>query len=111
MAGEAFGAYVDMRADAPSFGAVVTVTLVPGTQVLVPKGVGNGFQAVAPGSTQYLYCFDHEWAPGMAGLACSPLDPALGIEWPLPIDPADRRQVSEKDLAAPLFADIHGADR
>lgn len=111
VAGEAFGAYVDMRKGSPSFGAVVTVALLPGTQVLVPKGVGNGFQAVAPGSTQYLYCFDHEWAPGMAGLACSPLDPALGIAWPLPIDPDDRGQVSEKDLAAPLFADLHGADR
>jgi dTDP-4-dehydrorhamnose 3,5-epimerase len=90
---------------------VVTVTLVPGTQVLVPKGVANGFQATAPGSTQYLYCFDQEWAPGMAGLACSPVDPALGIDWPLPVDPADRTQISEKDLNAPLLADLEGAER
>lgn len=111
VAGEAFGAYVDTRRDSSTFGKVVTVTLTPGTQVLVPRGVANGFQATAEGSTQYLYCFDQEWAPGMAGVACSPLDPALGIDWPLPVDPADRAQVSEKDLAAPLFADIHGADR
>lgn len=110
VSGEAFGAYVDFRPESATFGAVVTVTLVPGAQVLLPKGVGNGFQATAPGSTQYLYCFDHEWAPGMAGLACSPLDPALGIDWPLPIDTADRAQVSEKDLNAPPFDQIHGAD-
>ncbi len=111
VSGEAFGAYVDTRPHSVTHGAVVTVTLVPGSQVLVPRGVANGFQATAPGTTQYLYCFDHEWAPGMAGVACSPLDPALGIGWPLPIDPSDRAQVSEKDLNAPLFADIDGADR
>jgi dTDP-4-dehydrorhamnose 3,5-epimerase len=103
VAGEAFGAYVDLRADSPTAGAVVTLRLLPGTQVLVPRGVGNGFQALAP-RTQYLYCFDQEWRPGMAGVACSPLDPALGIEWPLPIDPTDRAQVSEKDLGAPPAA-------
>lgn len=111
VAGEAFGAYVDTRPGSATRGAVVTVTLVPGTQVLVPRGVANGFQATAPGDTQYLYCFDQEWAPGMAGVACSPLDPALGIPWPIPIDPDDRAQVSEKDLKAPLFADIDGVFR
>ena len=64
VAGEAFGAYVDTRRESSTFGKVVTVTLTPGTQVLVPRGVANGFQAVAEGTTQYLYCFDQEWAPG-----------------------------------------------
>jgi dTDP-4-dehydrorhamnose 3,5-epimerase len=111
VAGEAFGAYVDLRPRSATSGQVVTVQLVPGTQVLVPQGVANGFQATGEGSTQYLYCFDQEWAPGMAGLACSPLDPALGIHWPLPVDAADRAQVSEKDLNAPPLADLLGADR
>jgi dTDP-4-dehydrorhamnose 3,5-epimerase len=111
VAGEAFGAYVDLRADSPTTGAVVTTTLAPGTQVLVPKGVGNGFQATGEVPTQYLYCFDQEWVPGMAGVACGPLDPALGIPWPLPIDPADRRQISEKDRDAPRFADLLGGER
>lgn len=109
VAGEAFGAYVDLRPSSPTHGEVVTATLEPGTQVLVPKGVGNGFQATADTPTQYLYCFDQEWVPGMAGVACSPLDPALGIAWPVPIDPDDRAQVSEKDLGAPAFADLQGA--
>ncbi|MDP1819887.1 MAG: dTDP-4-dehydrorhamnose 3,5-epimerase [Acidimicrobiales bacterium] len=108
VAGEAFGAYVDLRPGSSSFGKIVTIRLVPGTQVLVPKGVGNGFQATGPESTQYLYCFDQEWAPGMAGVACTPLDPALGIDWPLPIDLADRRQISEKDRDAPGLADLAG---
>ena len=109
VAGHAFGAYVDTRADSPTRGKVVTVDLRPGTQVLVPRGVANGFQAIADEPTQYLYCFDREWQPGMAGVACNPLDPALGIEWPLPVDVGDRGQISAKDLAAPLFADLEGA--
>jgi dTDP-4-dehydrorhamnose 3,5-epimerase len=97
--GEAFGAYVDLREGSSTHGAVATVALVPGVQVLVPAGVANGFQAVAEGLTQYLYCFDSEWQPGMAGRAMSPLDPDLGIAWPIPIDPSDRAQISEKDAA------------
>jgi len=107
--GSAFGAYVDLRPGSSTHGEVVTVSLEVGTQVLVPRGVANGFQATAPGVTQYLYCFDEEWAPGMAGLACNPLDPALGIQWPIPIDVQDRAQISEKDLSAPRFADLEGA--
>ena len=108
VAGEAFGAYVDLRRESQTYGVVETVTLHPGTQVLVPEGVGNGFQALTDGM-QYAYCFDAEWHPGMAGVACNPLDPALGIDWPLPIDPNDRAQLSAKDAAAPLFADLAGA--
>jgi dTDP-4-dehydrorhamnose 3,5-epimerase len=106
VAGEAFGAYVDLRAGSTTHGQVVTARLRPGTQVLVPPGVGNGFQAVAEGVTQYLYCFDHEWVPGMAGTACSPLDPALDIAWPLPIDPDDPSQISTKDRDSPRVADL-----
>lgn len=105
--GEALGAYVDLRPDSPTSAAVETIRLLPGTQVLVPAGVANGFQAIVDG-TQYLYAFDQEWQPGMAGSACSPLDPALGIEWPIPIDPENRAQVSAKDLAAPSVAGVVG---
>jgi dTDP-4-dehydrorhamnose 3,5-epimerase len=99
--GEAFGAYVDARPDSASRGKVETARLVPGTQVLVPRGVCNGFQSVSPGSTQYLYAFDCEWVPGMAGTAVNPLDPALGIAWPLP---TAGEALSEKDRGLPPLA-------
>ena len=95
VAGRAFGAYVDARPASRSFGAVVTVELDAGIQVLVPKGVCNGFQSLTP--TQYLYSFDAEWVPGMAGIAVHPLDPALGIAWPM--EPV----LSEKDRVQPTF--------
>ena len=61
----------------------------------------DGFQSIGDTPTQYLYCFDSEWVPGMAGTAINPLDPALGIAWPLPVDVADPAQISAKDLNAP----------
>ena len=105
VAGEAFGAYVDARTDSPSYGAVHTQRLRPGTQVLVPKGVCNGFQSVSKRPTQYLYTFDSEWVPGMAGSAVNPFDPALGIAWPVAIDHDDPAVLSAKDAAQPTLAD------
>lgn len=98
-AGEAFGAYLDARAGSPTRGQVVTVPLTVGVQMLVPPGVCNGFQAVSAEGCQYLYCFDAEWSPELAGIAVNPLDPALGIGWPLP------PTMSAKDAAAPAFTD------
>lgn len=104
-AGSAFGAYVDTRPDSPTVGAVVTVDLVPGRQVLVPAGVCNGFQSTSQEPSQYVYCFDAEWVPGMAGTAVNPLDPALAINWPVPIDTANPAQLSAKDAAQPTLAE------
>jgi dTDP-4-dehydrorhamnose 3,5-epimerase len=101
VAGEAFGAYVDVRPDSPSRGTVITARLVKGTQVLVPRGVCNGFQSVSTEPTQYLYSFDHEWAPGMAGAAVHPLDPALAIPWPIPVSLDNPAQLSVKDRGLP----------
>lgn len=105
VAGEAYGVYVDTRAGSPARGRVVTVPLTPGTQVLVPPGVCNGFQSVSVEPTQYLYCFDQEWTPGMAGIAVHPLDPALGVTWPVDIDPTDTSLLSAKDAAQPQLSE------
>lgn len=102
VSGRAHGAYIDTRAGSPTCGAVVEVDLGIGNQVLVPAGVANGFQALEDG-TQYLYCFDAEWVPGMAGTSLTPLDPALGIRWPLAVDPDDPSQLSAKDRDAPRW--------
>jgi dTDP-4-dehydrorhamnose 3,5-epimerase len=103
--GNAFGAYLDLRPESPTYCTVETVALTPGTQVLVPTGVANGFQALSD-YTQYMYCFDREWRPGMSGQSCNPLDPALKIDWPIPVDVADERQLSHKDRTAPTLAEL-----
>jgi dTDP-4-dehydrorhamnose 3,5-epimerase len=104
--GEAFGAYLDARAGSATRGTVVTVALRPGVQVLVPPGVCNGFQATSDPGCQYLYCFDVEWVPGMTGVAVTPLDPDLGIDWPIAPDPTDPSLVSAKDVSAARFAEL-----
>lgn len=104
--GEAFGAYVDARLDSSTFGRVVTERLTPGVQIYVPAGVCNGFQAVSDPGCQYLYCFGVEWRPGMPGTAINPLDPDLGIAWPIMPDLGDPAMVSSKDAAAARFVDI-----
>lgn len=103
--GRGFGAYLDTRPDSPSAGQLETVDLEPGVQVLVPRGVCNGFQACTDGM-QYVYCFDAEWQPGMSGVAVTPLDEDLGIPWPVPIDTSDPSMVSVKDRSAPTWAQL-----
>ncbi|MEO1055985.1 MAG: dTDP-4-dehydrorhamnose 3,5-epimerase [Actinomycetota bacterium] len=105
--GEALAAFVDLRDHSPTRGEVATVELRPGVQVLVPSGVANGFQTLSEVS-QYVYCFDHEWTPDMAGRAVTPLDPTLGVDWPIAIDPSDPSIVSAKDAAAPALHDVLG---
>jgi dTDP-4-dehydrorhamnose 3,5-epimerase len=107
--GTAFGAYVDARPESPTRGVVMTIDLAKGTQVLVPPGVCNGFQCTSPDGCQYLYCFDTEWVAGMAGVAVHPLDPALGIDWPVPVDPDNRAQLSAKDAGLPTLAEVLAA--
>jgi dTDP-4-dehydrorhamnose 3,5-epimerase len=105
VSGEAFGAYLDARENSPTYGNIVTVTLKPGTQVLVPAGVCNAFQSVSENGTQYVYCFTDEWKPGMAGIAFTPLDEALGLQWPIPVDVNNPAQISAKDAGAPKFSE------
>jgi dTDP-4-dehydrorhamnose 3,5-epimerase len=104
--GEAMGAYVDARRNSPTFGRVVTESLTPGVQIYVPAGVCNGFQALSDPGCQYLYCFGEEWRPDMPGVAVNPLDPDLGIAWPIEPDPRDAAMMSAKDAAAAAFADL-----
>jgi dTDP-4-dehydrorhamnose 3,5-epimerase len=106
--GTAFGAWVDARRDSPTFGAVVTEELAVGVQMFVPAGVCNGFQATSEGGCEYLYCFGEEWQPTMAGVAINPLDPDLGIDWPVTVDADDPSLVSAKDAGAPGLAQLRG---
>ena len=103
-AGSALGAYLDARKDSATYGRVLTMPLEVGVQMLVPPGVCNGFQALT--DCDYLYCFDAEWRPDLPGVAVRPIDPALNIGWPLPIQASDPASISAKDATAPLFAEL-----
>lgn len=101
--GRILGAWVDLRAG-DSFGQVVTVEMGPETAVFVPRGVGNGYQALADGTT-YTYLVNEHWsARSKESYTFTNLaDPALGIQWPIPLD---RAELSEADRHRPLLAEV-----
>jgi dTDP-4-dehydrorhamnose 3,5-epimerase len=105
VSGQGFGAWVDARPGSTTFGEIVTATLEIGTQVYVPKGVLNGWQALTEPS-QYLYCFSREWVVDMGGVFVTPLDTSLKIAWPIPLDADNRSQLSAKDVAAPSWETV-----
>lgn len=97
--GRAFGAWVDLR-PGPGFGRVVTREITPGVAVLVPRGVANAFQTLEP-DTVYTYLVNDHWSPAAAYSAVDLADPALGIDWPVPLE---RAIISDRDRANPALA-------
>lgn len=102
--GSVFGAWVDLRQGSETYGRVYTTKLDPSRAIYVPRGVGNSFQALEDG-TVYTYLVDAHWSAELkktytfVNLA----DPALGIEWPIPLDQAT---LSEADKVHPMLADV-----
>ncbi|WP_370616482.1 sugar nucleotide-binding protein [Mumia qirimensis] len=101
MTGTAFGAWVDLR-PGPGFGTTATVDLHPGVAVFVPRGVGNSYQALEDGTT-YAYLVNEHWRPDVTYAAVALDDPALAIQWPIPIADAE---VSDKDRDNPRLEHV-----
>ena len=103
-AGSVFGAWVDLRAGSATYGRVFTATLDPSRAIYVPRGVGNSFQALEDG-TAYTYLVDAHWSAELKGTYTfvSLADPALGIDWPIPLSEAT---LSEADKGHPMLADV-----
>ena len=83
VAGRAFDVAVDLRAGSPTFLKWASVTIDPATSFFIPEGCAHGFQALEDEvGLVYLhsaaYAAEHE-----NGLRAD--DPALAIDWPLPI--------------------------
>jgi dTDP-4-dehydrorhamnose 3,5-epimerase len=101
--GRAYGAYVDIRHDSPTFGIVTSTQMAAGTALFLPKGVCNGFQAVGEHGVDHLYLFASEWRTADESIRMNPFDKELGINWPISIDPGDRNLVSATDANAVSF--------
>ncbi|HET8867892.1 MAG TPA: bifunctional dTDP-4-dehydrorhamnose 3,5-epimerase family protein/NAD(P)-dependent oxidoreductase [Agrococcus sp.] len=101
--GRVFGAWVDLR-EGDSFGATFTIEIDPSIAVFVPRGVGNSFQALEP-DTAYSYLVNDHWSQDAQGeyTFLNLADPTAAIEWPIPLDEAE---LSEKDKAHPMLADV-----
>ena len=102
--GRIFGAWVDLREGSATYGATYCCEVDPSRAVFTPRGVGNSFQALEDG-TAYTYLVNAHWSAELkktytfVNLA----DPALGIEWPIPLEEAT---LSEADKHHPMLADV-----
>ena len=92
---------VDLRAGSGSFGRAVALELSEGSRdmLYLPPGFAHGYQTLTP-ETELLYLHSRPYSPAHeGGLAWD--DPALGIEWPLPVT-----GLSDRDAHHPRLADL-----
>jgi len=96
--GRVWDVAVDLRAGSPTFlrWHAVELSAESGQMFMIPEGCAHGFQVLEPES-ELLYLHTEHYAPQAEGGVCHD-DPALGIQWPLPV--AD---LSQRDRAHPLL--------
>jgi dTDP-4-dehydrorhamnose 3,5-epimerase len=101
--GSIFDVAVDVRAGSPTYGRWVGATLSAqgGEQLFVPRGFAHGYCTLEP-DTEVAYKVDGFYSSECdAGLAWD--DPAIGIEWPIPVGDVI---LSDKDKKLPAFLDF-----
>ena len=99
--GRVFGAWVDLR-EGPSFGAVYTCEIDPSVAVLVPRGVGNAYQTLEPG-TAYTYLVNDHWSADAQYTFLNLADETVNVPWPIALSEAI---LSDKDKAHPRLAEV-----
>lgn len=92
--GKVLDVAVDIREGSPTFGKHVAVELSEENhrQLFIPKGFAHGFSVLSEEAV-FQYKCDNFYAPEYEG-AIALDDPALGIDWRIPVD---KVIISEKD--------------
>ena len=92
--GKVLDVAVDIREGSPTFGKHVAVELSEENhrQLFIPKGFAHGFSVLSEEAV-FQYKCDNFYAPQSEG-AIAWDDPALGIDWRIPVD---KVIISEKD--------------
>lgn len=90
---------VDIRIGSPTFGRSEFVRLDDESRraLYIAEGLGHGFLTLSEEATVVYLC-SQPYAPGREH-GVHPLDPDLGIEWPVEVAP----QLSDRDAAAPTL--------
>lgn len=96
--GRVFDVAVDLRAGSPTFLQWTAAELDEATALFIPKGCAHGFQVLSD-EAHLVYLHSEFYSPEMEGGLRSD-DPAIAIDWPLPL--ANR---SPRDLGFALLTD------
>ena len=110
VAGEIFDVAVDLRRSSPTYGQWVG-TMLSGEnhqQLWLPAGFSHGFLTLSE-QAEVLYKTTDVWSRDCER-AIRWDDPALAIAWPLEALAGAEPQLSEKDAAAPLLAELSEGD-
>lgn len=99
--GRVYDVIVDLRNGSPSFGRHASVLLDADLRnaIYVPEGLAHGFQTLTD-EAEMIYAHSAAYAPGFEG-GVQALDPALGIDWPLPVT-----QRSPRDEGLPALSEV-----
>ena len=103
--GAIFDVVVDLRRGSPTFGRWEGFVLDDESmrQLFVPIGFAHGFCVTSEVADVVYKCSSYYDGATESGIAYD--DPAIGIEWPLGVEPI----VSERDATAPRLADVAAA--
>lgn len=98
--GEVWDVAIDLRVGSPTYQQWHAQRLSADNQcaLLIPQGFAHGFQSLSD-DAELLYCHSVAYAPE-AEEGLNPLDPMLGIAWPLPIV-----EMSVRDKSHPFISD------
>lgn len=98
--GRVLDVFVDLREGSATLGkhAAVVLDAEERNAVYIPEGCAHGFQTLTE-DVELQYFHSCRYTPEMEG-GVNPLDPTLGIEWPVPIS-----RMSERDAGLPAFSD------
>jgi dTDP-4-dehydrorhamnose 3,5-epimerase len=98
--GAIFDVAVDLRADSGTFGrhASATLSAAYGEALFIPAGFAHGFQTLTDDAEVSYLMGGMYHAAASRGVRWD--DPELGVAWPA----AERRTISDRDLAFPTFS-------
>ncbi|MDM0033296.1 dTDP-4-dehydrorhamnose 3,5-epimerase family protein [Variovorax sp. J22P271] len=103
--GEIFDVAVDLRRDSPTFlqWHAEVLSSENGRSLLIPKGFAHGFQTLDD-DTELLYLHSTPYVQSSEG-GLNPADPALAIDWPLPLGELSARDAGHA-LLTPEFRGV-----
>jgi dTDP-4-dehydrorhamnose 3,5-epimerase len=101
--GVIYDVLVDMRVGSPTYGKWEGYILSEFNhrQLLVPKGFAHGFVTLSPNCNVQYKVDEYYSKENDGGISFD--DPAIGIEWPMPVD---KLVLSEKDTQHPTLAEF-----